>query len=120
VYSFLLFLLKHAQKNKTLNKHLTSKLQFSPNFTPHSVADSNYRGKCDVGGFLIFEWTLQFFFCEFLVFKCILVIHCCFQNKNLSELLKNLLIPFEKFFFDSLPLKSMGLYLNLLGHFVAY
>jgi hypothetical protein len=73
MYSFLLFLLKHAQKNKTLNKHLTSKLQFSPNFTPHSVADSNYRGKCDVGGFLIFEWTLddssvfflQFFFVNF-------------------------------------------------------
>jgi hypothetical protein len=51
-------LLKHAQKNKTLNKYLTSKLQFSPNFTLDSVADSNYRGKCDVGGFLIFEWTI--------------------------------------------------------------
>jgi hypothetical protein len=55
----LLFLLKHAQKNKTLNKHLTSILQFSPNFTPDSVADSNYRAKCDVSGFLIFEWTLR-------------------------------------------------------------
>jgi hypothetical protein len=54
----LIFLLKHAQKNKTFNKHLTSKLQFSPKFTLNSVADSNYRGKCDVGGFLIFEWTL--------------------------------------------------------------
>jgi hypothetical protein len=54
----LFFLLKHAQKNKTFNKHLTSKLQVSPNFTLDSVADSNYRGKCDVGGFLIFEWTL--------------------------------------------------------------
>jgi hypothetical protein len=32
-------------------KHLTSKLHFLPNFTPDSVADSNYRGKCDVGGF---------------------------------------------------------------------
>jgi hypothetical protein len=39
-------------------RHLTSKLQFSPNFTLDSVADSNYRGKCDVGVFLIFEWTL--------------------------------------------------------------
>jgi hypothetical protein len=28
--------------------------------TLDSVADSNYRGKCDVGGFLIFEWTLSF------------------------------------------------------------
>jgi hypothetical protein len=54
----LIILLKHAQKKKTLNKHLTSKLQFSPNFTPDSVADSNFRGKCDVGCFLIFEWTL--------------------------------------------------------------
>jgi hypothetical protein len=58
IYWFLLFLLKHAQKNKTLDKHLTSKLQVSPNFTLDSVADSNYRGKCDIGGFLIFEWTL--------------------------------------------------------------
>jgi hypothetical protein len=59
IYSLLLFLLKHSQKNKTFNKHLTSKLQFSPKFTLNSVADSNYRGKCDVGGFLIFEWTLN-------------------------------------------------------------
>jgi hypothetical protein len=35
------------------------KLQVSPNFTLDNVADSNYRGKCDVGGFLIFEWTLD-------------------------------------------------------------
>jgi hypothetical protein len=59
-FIYLLILIKHAQKNKTLNKHLTSKLQVSPNFTPDSVADSNYRGKCDVGGFLIFEWTLVY------------------------------------------------------------
>jgi hypothetical protein len=32
-------------------RHLTSKLHFLPNFTPDSVADSNYRGKCDVAGF---------------------------------------------------------------------
>jgi hypothetical protein len=25
------------------------------------------------------------FFFEFLVFKCIFVIHCCFQNKNLYQ-----------------------------------
>jgi hypothetical protein len=42
-----------------LNKHLTSKLQVSPNFTLDSVPDSNYRGKFDVGGFLIFELTLH-------------------------------------------------------------
>jgi hypothetical protein len=46
------------RKTRHINKHLTSKLQVSPNFTLDSVADSNYRGKCDVGGFLIFEWTL--------------------------------------------------------------
>jgi hypothetical protein len=53
-----------AQKNKTFNKHLTSKLQFSPNFTLNSVADSNYQGKCDIGGFLIFEWTVQSYFIQ--------------------------------------------------------
>jgi hypothetical protein len=60
------------------------------------------------------------FFCECVVFKCILVIHCCFQNKNLRIIKKIYVIPFEKKHFDSLPLKHMGLYLNLLGHFVAY
>jgi hypothetical protein len=45
-------------RKTTLHKHLISKLQVSPNFTLNSVANSNYRGKCDVGGFLIFEWTL--------------------------------------------------------------
>jgi hypothetical protein len=49
-------------RKTTLNKHFTSKLQVSPNFTLGSVADSNYRGKCDVGGFLIFEWTLVLYF----------------------------------------------------------
>jgi hypothetical protein len=33
------------------------------------------------------------FLCEFLVLKCILVTHCCFQNKNLSELLKKICNP---------------------------
>jgi hypothetical protein len=42
-----------SSNHYTLNKHLTSKLQISPNFTLDSVADSNYRGKCDVGGFFI-------------------------------------------------------------------
>jgi hypothetical protein len=55
----LIIFTKHAQKNKPLNKHLTSKLQVSPNFTLDNVTDSNYRGKCDVGGFLIFEWTFN-------------------------------------------------------------
>jgi hypothetical protein len=50
------------RKTRHLNKHLTSKLQFSPNFTLKSVADSNYQGKCEVGGFLIFEWTLSIHF----------------------------------------------------------
>jgi hypothetical protein len=61
------FYLNMPRKTRHLpNKHLTSKLQFSPNFTLNSVADSNYRGKCDVGGFLIFEWTLGTFW---IVFK---------------------------------------------------
>jgi hypothetical protein len=58
-------LLKHAQKNKTLNKYLTSKLQFSPNFTLDSIADSNYRG-----GFLIFEWTIWIYKRLFFRFSC--------------------------------------------------
>jgi hypothetical protein len=53
----------HAQKNKTLNKHLTSKLQVSPNFTLDSVTDCNYRS--NVGGFLIFEWTLIYHIYQF-------------------------------------------------------
>jgi hypothetical protein len=54
------FYLNMPRKTRHLiDKHLTSKLQVSPNFTLDSVADSNYRGKCDVGGFLIFEWTLH-------------------------------------------------------------
>jgi hypothetical protein len=32
------------------------------------------------------------FFGVFLVCKCILVIHCYFQNKNLSELLKKVCV----------------------------
>jgi hypothetical protein len=51
------------RKTRQLNKHLTSKLQVSPNFTLDSVADSNYRGKCDAGGFFIFEWTLHSLLC---------------------------------------------------------
>jgi hypothetical protein len=52
------------RKKKTPDKHLTSKLQVSPDFTLDSAAESNYRGKCDVGGFLIFEWTLVSIFCN--------------------------------------------------------
>jgi hypothetical protein len=63
IYLLILIILKikHAQKNKTLNKHLTSKLQVSPNFTLDSVADSNYRGKCDVGGFFYFRMDFSSF-----------------------------------------------------------
>jgi hypothetical protein len=60
--AYFFFIFKHAQKNKTLNEHLTSKLQVSTNCTLDSVADSNYRGKCDVGGFLIFEFYTTIFF----------------------------------------------------------
>jgi hypothetical protein len=51
----------------------------------------------------VFQKLLLFFLCE-----VILVIHCCFQNKNLI------------FFFDSLVLKPLELYVNLVGQFVAY
>jgi hypothetical protein len=49
----------------------------SPNFTLEldSVADSNYREKCDVGGFLIFEWTLVMLFLGSLE-----VIHLLLKN----------------------------------------
>jgi hypothetical protein len=40
--------------------------------------------------------------------------------KSLSELLKKNVFPFEKIFLDSLTLKHLGLYVNLLGPFVAY
>jgi hypothetical protein len=33
---------------------------------------------------------------------------------------KNYVFPFEKKYFDSLALKPLGLYVNLLGSFVAY
>jgi hypothetical protein len=37
------------------------------------------------------------FFCEFLVFKCTLVIHCCFQNKHpYQNYSRTYVIPFEK------------------------
>jgi hypothetical protein len=40
--------------------------------------------------------------------------------KSLSELLKKSVFPFGKKYFDSLILKHLGLYVNLLGPFVAY
>jgi hypothetical protein len=48
-----------------------------------------------------------FAFFLFLVRKCIFVIHCCFQNKSLSELLKKSMFQFEKKYFDSLALKRL-------------
>jgi hypothetical protein len=61
------------------------------------------------------------FFFVFLVCKCILVIHCSFHNKNLYQnCLKKNVFAFEKKYFDSLALNPLGLYVNLLGPFVAY
>jgi hypothetical protein len=56
---------------------------------------------------------LVFFLCEVT-----LVIHCCFQNKilSLSEFPKKRYV----FPFDSLTLKPLRLYVNLVSHFVAY
>jgi hypothetical protein len=45
------------------------------------------------------------------------VIHCCFHNKNLS--MKKVCVRIC-FFFDSLALKPLGLFVILLGHFVSY
>jgi hypothetical protein len=40
-----------------------------------------------------------------------LVIHCCFQNKNLYQNYFNKVFEFEKkMFFDNLALKLLGLY----------
>jgi hypothetical protein len=67
----------------------------------------------------LFQKLVLFFLCV-----VILVIHCCFQNKNLSQnylLQKNIYLPFEKKkYFDSLTLKPLELYVNLVGRFVAY
>jgi hypothetical protein len=56
---------------------------------------------------------LVFFLCE-----VILVMHCCFQNKNLYQnYYKKICIPIWKKYFDSLALKPL---VNLVGRFVAY
>jgi hypothetical protein len=51
----------------------------SPKFSLDSVADSNYRGKCDVAGFLIFEWTLcivEVYFLRVVNIICISIFIC--------------------------------------------
>jgi hypothetical protein len=45
-----------------------------------------------------------FFFCEFLVFKCILVVFRIKISIRITKK-KKYVIPFEKKYFDSLPLK---------------
>jgi hypothetical protein len=66
----------------------------------------------------LFQKLVLFFFmssytCETLLFS---------ELKSLSELLKKstYVIPFEKKKFDSLVLKPLELYVNLLSRFVAY
>jgi hypothetical protein len=82
------FFLNMPRKTRHLI-NTTSKLQVAPNFTLDSVADSNYLGKCDVGGFLIFEWTLhiylfnKFQFCHhYLQFKHWKLDDVCFAKKK--------------------------------------
>jgi hypothetical protein len=58
--------------------------------------------------------------CYFLLYEVILVIHCCFQNKDVIRITKKRDVPILKFCFDSLALKRLGLYVNLLGPYVAY
>jgi hypothetical protein len=65
----------------------TSKLQVAPNFILDSVADSNYPGKCDVGGFLIFEWTLHIYLINFN-FVGITIFNSNIENWMMSALQK--------------------------------
>jgi hypothetical protein len=52
---------------------------------------------------------MQGYTCDTLLFS---------ELKSLSEFLKKSV--FEDFFFDSLTLKLLGQYVNLVGHIVAY
>jgi hypothetical protein len=61
---------------------------------------------------------LHFFFVNFWYLSVYSVVFRIKISIRITK--KKYLIPFEKKYFDSLPLKPMGLYLNLLGHFVAY
>jgi hypothetical protein len=61
----------------------------------------------------LFQKLVLFFLCV-----VILVVHCCFQNKNLSEFLKKSMCSHSKIVFESLTFKP--LYVNLVGHLVAY
>jgi hypothetical protein len=61
------------------------------------------------------------FFFVFLACKCILVYIVVFRIKiSIRITKKNYVFLFEKNFFGSLALKPLGLYVNLLGSFVAY
>jgi hypothetical protein len=50
---------------------------------------NNNMGDCaDMPPMFSAKWNIDdssVFMVKFLVFKCILVIHCCFQNKNLYQ-----------------------------------
>jgi hypothetical protein len=67
----------------------------------------------------LFHKLVLFFLCE-VIPTCDTVLFS--EWKSLSELpiKKKYVVPFEKKYFDSLPLKPMGLYSNLLGHPVVY
>jgi hypothetical protein len=61
--------------------------------------------------FLVNFWYLSVYLWYTVVFKI---------KISIRITKKKYVILFEKKYFDSLPLEPMGLYLNLLGHFVAY
>jgi hypothetical protein len=64
----------------------------------------------------LFQKLVLFFLCE-----VILVIHCCFRIKiSIRITTKKYVFLFEKKYFDSLALKPLELYVNLVGRFVAY
>jgi hypothetical protein len=65
---------------------------------------------------------LAFFFFTFFLFFCYVSVYIVVYRINISiRIIKKMYVfAFEKKYFDSLPLKPLGLYMNLLGPFVAY
>jgi hypothetical protein len=65
------------------------------------MTNNNMYDCADMRPIIGAKWSIDdssvfyiFFFFVFLVRKCILVIHCCFQNKkSLLELVKKLCVP---------------------------
>jgi hypothetical protein len=64
----------------------------------------------------LFQKLVLFFFVKlYLWYTVVFIIKISIRITK-----KKYVIPFEKFFFDSLVLKPLELYVNLLSRFVAY